>query len=143
MLAVGAADALRTWVRAKPEGATNIALQLGFELWRHDKLPMPPCGGLVARTAGFAPGAAAKGREAALKLAGRILDLYANDDPMAIANRELKSMFMFLQWRIARMCRMRADAADKAGDLPLAMSESEQADRLDGKNVAYGNIRGG
>ena len=141
MLAVGAADALRTWVRAKPECATNIALQLGFELWRHDKLPMPPCGGLVARTAGFAPGEAEKGRTAALALSDRILELYEHSDPMGIANRELKSMFMFLQWRIARMCRMRADAADKAGNMPLALEESECADKLDGKNVAYGNIR--
>lgn len=141
MLAVGAADTLRTWVRSKPECATNIALQLGFELWRHDRLPMPECGGIVARTAGFAPGEAAKGRGKALELAARILELYERKDPMAIANRDLKSMFMFLQWRIARMCRMRADAADKAGDMPLAMAESEQADALDRVNVAYGRIR--
>ena len=141
MLTIGAADALRTWVRAKPECATNIALQLGFELWRHDKLPIPPCGGLVARTAGFAPEETAKGRAAVLALADRIMDLYEHSDPMAIANRELKSMFMFLQWRIARMCRMRADAADKAGNLTLAMAESELADRLDSKNTAYNNIR--
>ena len=141
MLAVGAADALRIWVRAKPECATNIALQLGFELWRHDKLPMPPCGGLVARTAGFAEDVAAKGRTAALSLADRILTVYETGNPMGIANHRLKSMFMFLQWRIARMARMRADAADKAGDLPLAMSESELADKLDSKNEAYGRIR--
>ena len=79
----------------------------------------------MARTAGFAPGEAAKGREAVLALADRIMDLYEHSDPMAIASRELKSMFMFLQWRVARMCRMRADAADKAGDLTLAMAESE------------------
>jgi len=141
MLNVGAADALRTWVRAKPECATNIALQLGFELWRHDKLPMPPCGGFVAKTAGFEPGAAEKGRAAALSLADRIMGLYEKSDPMEIANRKLKSMFMFLQWRIARMCRLRADAADKAGNLSLAMEESERADKLDSKNVAYSNIR--
>ena len=141
MLAVGTADTLRTWVRSKPQCATNIAVQLGFELWRHDKLPMPQCGGLVARTAGFAPGDAERGRAAALDLAGRIMALYESKDPMGIANRSLKSMFMFLQWRIARMCRMRADAADRAGDMPLAMAESEQADALDRKNVAYGKIR--
>ena len=141
MLAVGAANALRTWVRSKPECATNIALQLGFELWRHDKLPIPQCGGMVARTAGFAPGEAEKGRKAALALAERILALYGGKDPMEIVNHNLKSMFMFLQWRIARMCRMRADAADRAGDMPLAMEESELADALDSKNVAYGRIR--
>ena len=141
MLAVSAANALRTWVRSKPECATNIAIQLGFELWRHDKLPMPACGGLVARTAGFAPGEAEKGRAAALALADRILTLYRENDPMEVVNHELKSMFVFLQWRIARMCRMRADAADKAGDMSRAMEESERADALDAKNVAYGRIR--
>ena len=141
MLAVSAANALRTWVRSKPECATNIALQLGFELWRHDRLPMPPCGGMVARTAGFPPGEQEKGREAAVSLAERMLALYGADDPMAIANRELKSLFVFLQWRVARMCRMRADAADKAADMKRAMEEGELADALDAKNVAYGRIR--
>ena len=141
MLAIGASDALRTWVRAKPECATNIALQLGFELWRHDKLPMPACGGLVARTAGFAPGEAARGRDEALALADRILSLYANGDPMGTANQALKAMFTFVQWRIARMCRMRADAADKAGDTTLALQESKQADDLDDKNESYSRIR--
>jgi tetratricopeptide (TPR) repeat protein len=141
MLETGAADALRTWVRSKPECATNIALQLGFELWRHDKLPIPQCGGFVARTAGFPPGVAEAGRKAALDLADRILKLYENADPMGVRNRGLVSMFMFLQWRIARMCRMRADAADKAGNTALAMEESEVADSLDAKNAAYSRIR--
>ena len=141
MLAVSAANALRTWVRSKPECATNIALQLGFELWRHDKLPMPQCGGFVARTAGFAPGEQEKGRKAAVSLAERILALYGEGDPMAIMNNGLKSLFVFLQWRIARMCRMRADAADKAADMKRAMEESELADALDAKNVAYSRIR--
>ena len=140
-LAVGAADALRTWVRAKSACATNIALQLGFELWRHDKLPMPPCGGLVARTAGFAPGAADDARQKAIALADRILSLYGRCDPMAIANRELKSMFVFLQWRLARMCGLRADEADRAHDMSRAMEESERADRLDAKNASYRRIR--
>lgn len=141
MLSVGAVETLRTWLRAKPECATNIALQLGFDLWRHDKLPVPPCAGFVARTAGFPPGVAEKGRANALALADRIMALYEKSDPMAVVNRDLRSKFMFTQWRIARMCRIRADAADKAGDMPLAMRESELADSLDAKNVAFGKIR--
>ncbi|MBQ6903283.1 MAG: hypothetical protein IJQ26_02075, partial [Lachnospiraceae bacterium] len=76
-----------------------------------------------------------------LDLADRILKLYENADPMGVCNRDIVSMFMFLQWRIARMCRMRADAADKAGDTALAMEESEVADSLDAKNAAYSRIR--
>ena len=141
MLATGAADALRTWVRSKPECATNLALQLGFELWRHDKLPIPQCGGLVARTDGFAPAAAESGRAAALALAGRILSLYEKGAPMDVGNFQLKSMFMFLQWRLARMCRMRADAADRAGYMSVALEEGDMADHLDEKNEAYSRIR--
>ena len=60
---------------------------------------------------------------------------------MGIANHGLKSMLMFVQWRIARMCRIRADAADKVGDTTLAMQESELADNLDSRNEAYSRIR--
>ena len=140
-LAIGAADALRTWVRDRPDCATNIAVQLGFELWRHDKLPMPACGGTVARTAGFPPGEAEKGTAAAHRIAERILDLYKNDEPTAVADSKLQTSLMFVQWRLARMCRMRADAADLAADMTTALAETDLADRLDKHNAAYMRIR--
>ena len=151
-LAIGAADAMRTWVRDRPDCATNIAVQLGFELWRHDKLPMPECGGTVARTAGFESGGAEKGAEAARRLAKRILDLYEGAEPMAVADSRLQTSLMFVQWRIARMCRMRADAADRAGQtcedaarraayMEIARAEDDLADRLDRRNAAYARIR--
>ena len=141
MLATGAADALRTWVRDKPSCATNIALQLGFELWKHDKKPMPPFGGVVARTAGFGEEGAAAGIKAAHELSDRILALYEDDDPADVPNNWLKTAFMFVQWRLARMCRMRSDAADRVGDMTTALAETERADRLDKYNVAYDRLR--
>ena len=142
VLSTGAADALRTWVRHRPDCATNIAVQLGFELWKHDKLPMPPLGGVVARTAGFAEGAAERWTEAAHVLADRILALYDDaDGAIDVPDDWLQSAFTFVQWRIARMCGMRADEADRAGDLKRALRENDIAKWLDDRNAAYQRIR--
>lgn len=142
VLATGAADALRTWVRHRPDCATNIAVQIGFELWKHDKLPIPPLGGVVARTAGFADGDAAKWTERAHRLAERILALYKDaGGAIDVPNNWLQSALTFVQWRIARMCGMRADRSDRAGDLQGALGEGGLAKRLDDLNVAYQRIR--
>ena len=142
VLATGAADALRTWVRHRPDCATNIAVQIGFELWKHDKLPIPPLGGVVARTAGFAEGEAAKGTAAAHRLAERILALYKDaGGAIDVPNNWLQSALTFVQWRIARMCGMRADREDRAGNLEGALAENDLAKRLDDLNVAYRRIR--
>ena len=142
LLATGAPDALRTWVRHKPERMADVAIQLGFELWRHDKLPMPVCGGFVAYPGGGPAGNwTMEGVAGAHSLANRLLALYEDADPMGVADRSLKSAFIFVQWRLARMCRMRADALDKAGKTSEAIAETELADRLDAKNEAYSQLR--
>ena len=142
VLATGAADALRTWVRHRPDCATNIAVQIGFELWKHDKLPIPPLGGVVARTAGFAEGEAEKWMAAAHRLAERILALYKDaGGTIDVPNNWLQSALTFVQWRIARMCGMRADREDRAGNLEGALAESDLAKRLDDLNAAYRRIR--
>ena len=142
LLATGASDALRTWVRYRPERMADVAIQLGFELWRHDKLPMPACGGFIARPdGGLSSESAAAGVTAAHALAKRMLALYEEAAPMEVPDRVLKSLFQFAQWRLARMCRMRADALDKAKKTDEAMAETELADRLDTKNEAYAQLR--
>ena len=142
LLASGAADAMRTWVRARPERMKDVAIQLGFELWRHDKLPMPRCGGFVAYPEGGPAGDwARKGAAAARSIANRMLELYEKEAPMGITDRPLKSAFIFAQWRIARMCRMRADELDKGGQTDQALAESELADKLDAKNESFTRLR--
>ena len=142
LLATGASDALRTWVRHRPERMADVAIQLGFELWRHDNLPMPRCGGFVARPDGGPAGRwAVVGAVVARRIANRMLALYDKGDPMSVTDRPLKSAFVFAQWRLARMARMRADPLDKTGQTDLAMAESEMADKLDRKNEAFANLR--
>ena len=141
-LASGSADAMRTWVRDRPARVRDFAIQLGFELWRHDKLPMPICGGFVAYPGqNLALDVAARNVEAATNLAHRVLALYKESKPMASDDVGLKQRFMFMQWRLARMCRMRADIADKAGRKDEAMAETELANSLDAKNEAYKRLR--
>ena len=135
-------DALRTWVRHKPEGMKATAIQLGFELWRHDKLPMPVCGGFVAfPSADIAKDVVARGVIAATNLAHRIVALYDDGEPMSTDDVGLKQRFLFMQWRLARMCRMRADAADVAGRKAEAMAETTLANSLDDRNEAYNRLR--
>ena len=141
LLESGAADALRTWVRSRPDKAESYAVQIGFELWRRDGKPMPECAGLVARPAGFAPGAAERGAAAGRELAKRALALYEEGNPDGIADRALRDAFLFAQWRLAILARHRANAYDGQGNTALAMEETRLADALDKKNGALDRIR--
>ena len=141
LLESGAADALRTWVRSRPDKAGTYAVQIGFELWRRDGKPMPECAGLVARPAGFAPGGAERGAAAARDLAKRALALYDEGKPDEIGDRSLRDAFLFAQWRLAVLARHRANAYDGQGKMELAMEETRLADALDKKNGALDRIR--
>ena len=141
LLKSGAPDALRTWVRTRPDMAKTYAVQIGFELWQRDGRPVPDCSGLVARPEGFSPEEAARGAEAGRALARRVLAVYDMGDPEKTVDRTLRNAFLFTQWRLAILARHRANAYDARGDRDLAMEETFLADELDGKNAALDNIR--
>lgn len=141
LLESGAADALRTWVRSRPDKASDYAVQIGFEVWRRDGRPMPKCSGMVARPAGLDPEASARGAAAGRKLAERVLAVYDKGNPDAIADRVLRDAFLFAQWRLAVIARHRANAYDGRGLSDLAMEETRLADALDRKNGAIARIR--
>ena len=141
LLESGAADALRLWVRTRPDKLKTFAVQIGFELWRRDGRPMPECSGLVARPEGLSPEEAARGAAAGRALAGWVLALYAHGKPDAVVDRSLKDAFLFVQWRLAVLARHRANAYDERGEKALAMEETRLADELDKKNGALARIR--
>ena len=141
LLKSGAADALRMWVRTRPDKAKTYAVQIGFELWQRDGRPMPDCSGLVARPEGLSPEEAAQGAEAGRALARRVLELYEWGDPDKSVDRSLRNAFLFVQWRLAVLARHRANAYDEGGASDLAMEETLLADELDRKNGALDNIR--
>ena len=141
LLKSGAADALRTWVRSRPDKTGTYAVQIGFELWRRDEKPMPECSGLVARPDGFPPGEAERGATAGRALSERILALYGDGDPGETPDRALRDAFLFVQWRLSVLARHRANAYDGRGATALAMEETRIADALDKKNGALDRIR--
>ncbi len=140
-----ASDALRLWALYKPERMKDVAIQLGFELWTKnpglkDK-PMPVCSGVLARTHGISDEDRQRGVMVAHQLADRILKLYDGDLVASVQDKELKKKFLFVQWRLARMCQMRANASDKAGRTDEAMADTELADKLDAKNEVFQRLR--
>lgn len=114
---------------------------MGLELWRHNNLPLPETGGLVSRTAGFPPGQAEIQAAKARRLAERFLALHEKGDPLRAGHPELNSLFLFSQWRLSRMCRIRANEADRKNDAARSETEHALADKLDRYNPEWQKVQ--
>ena len=79
--------------------------------------------------------------EAAHGLVKRILEIYAGDEKLESVSPGLRDLFSRMQWRVARMCRLRADNLDRGGDKERALAESKLADDLDERNESFTRIR--
>lgn len=141
MMSCGTADTLRQWVKSGDCRATNIAVQVGFELWRNLGLPVPPVGGLTARTCAFPGGDAGRWADKARILSERSIGFCESNDLQKCGYPELRKMFHFGQWRLSRMCRMRAEEADAKNDAPKVEQEHSLADRIDAVNPKWKEVR--
>lgn len=133
VLSMGAPAALRSWQRDKPARMAKCAFQLGFELWQRDGGEPPAPSGALART-GMDEKTRAEGVAAARDLAGRIGTYHSGGAPDITAGALAVEKFNLVEWRIARLARIRAGRADRAGDLAAAKAEHDMADRLDDSN---------
>lgn len=131
MMAVKGPLSLRMVVREKGD---DVALQLGFELWKHQGWELPFCSGVLARTGKMPEEDRQRGIEAARRLGERILELQREDLVDAMPNKELKEKVLHIQWRIARIARIRAEREDREGQTELALKDVLFADRLDEYN---------
>ncbi len=139
-LSMGAPMTLRSWMRDKPKRMENAAIQLGFELWKRDGKELPVCSGVLARPIGMSAEDCAAGVARTGKLAERILDIYASGGLEKAAGRKFRELFLFVQWRISRLARMRAERADRAGDTQAAMTDVRLSDKLDQSNASLKRI---
>ena len=139
-LSIGAPMALRTWMHDHPDRLSEVAVQLGFELWKRDGKELPPCSGVLSRPAGMSEEDRQRGVEAAAELADRILDIYVEGGPSKSAGVRANELFLFVQWRISRLARMRAEREDRAGNTNLAMKDVSLSDRLDHNNASLNRI---
>ena len=139
-LAIGAPMALRAMMRDHADRLGEIAIQLGFEMWKRDGKEIPLCSGVVSRPGGMPEDERIRGVEAANALADRILDIYYNGGPSKSAGKLANELFLFVQWRIARIARMRAERADREGKTQLALKDVSLSDQLDHNNASLSRI---
>lgn len=112
-----------------------VALQLGFEIWKRAGKELPLCSGVLARTGKMPEGARQRGTEAARCLGERILELYREKLIDTTPDEELKKRIRFVQWRIARIARMRAEREARMGQSEQARKDADLSDRLDENNA--------
>lgn len=133
MLGWGGQVSLREAVLEKGE---DVAFQLGFELWKRAGKELPPCSGVLARSGKMPETDRQSGIGAAYRLGERILKLYERDVVKSVSDKKVKGRFHSVQWRIARMARMRSERETREGLAELAMKDLELAQRLDENNAA-------
>ena len=138
---VGAPNILRTWQRDKKDRLPMCGLQLGLELWKRAGLEVPPCSGAVSRPEGVPPERIEEGVKEGYLLTERVLALYAAGGGLpAIAGPLVNDLFLFMQWRLARLARLRAERYDHEGKTARSLEEIRISDSLDDKNESLKRI---
>ncbi len=140
-LTAGTADALRTWMLNDSSMISNLAIQVGFELWRMNNKNLPKCGGFLAKSGGSDDFDAKDGINAAYSLSDKILSFREECDISDVESLKLRSVLSRIQWRLSWMGRMRAYIANRGKDGALAQSENDLADRLDETNPEYKKVK--
>ncbi len=130
---IGGANILSTWQRDKPARLAESAVQIGFELWRRSGGMYPATSGTLARV-NMDPEVVASGVKVTRLLMDNILKFYDSGEISSFAGRQVHDLFLFMQWRLSRLARIRAEIADHADNAQVAMEESEYANKLDDKN---------
>ena len=137
---VGAPNILRTWQRDKKDRLRFCGLQLGLELWKRTGDEVPPCSGVVSRPDGVPPEKLEEGVKAAYLLTERVLSIYADGGLPAIAGPQVNDLFLFMQWRLARLARHRAERYDHEKKTERSLEENRISSALDDKNASLKRI---
>lgn len=138
---VGGGNVLRTWHRDKPERMRQSAFQVGFDLWRQRSgRAYPPFSGVLARTEWPDEAVREAGLRSGLALFERVLKIYADGGPVKVAGKLANDLFLFVQWRLARLARVRSEVYDHEGDNKRAKFELEMAESLDERNESLKKI---
>ena len=128
-------------LRAAVTNGEDVALQFGFDLWKRAGKELPLCGGVLARTGKMLEEDRQRGIEAARRLGERILELHKEELVDATTDKELKGKILFIQWRVARIARMRAEHEARMGQSEQARKDADLADRLDENNAVLTKLK--
>ena len=141
LLKEGSAAALRSWYQNDDPSITNIALQVGAEIWKHGGKPMPKALGLVMRSAPFSHDKAVKAAQNARSIGEKILKLRQKINDKHISCHKLEELLSFGQWRVSRMCRMRANELEAIGETLIAEQENDLAEKLEESNPQWRKVQ--
>jgi len=141
----GPLPVLRSWAHEKSQRMKDVAVQLGFETWRHDPKTLPPPLGVLARGGEVSKEESERARRAAHGFASRVLAFYydakGNVRKRVTSDAALRFVLEGVQWRLARIAQQRSsrfDAASAPGD---AVAEADLAKKLDDANLSYQSLR--
>lgn len=139
---LGGGNVLRTWQRDKPERISKCSMQLGLDLWRYKSgRDYPPVSGVLAKTAWPSKEILEKGIKKGYELVERILSFYVEDGgPKRISGKNVNALFLSMQWRLARLARIRSELFDRQGEIKRATDELRICDALDDKNESLKRI---
>ena len=133
-LETGAAEALRTWVVAKSERVAEVSVQVAFELFRLNRRLEPMVYGLLVRPIGGDAAVAAESVERCHALADKIVAAHESGVWRHAKDRFLKDRFLFIQFRLAVMSRLRAINLDAQKKVKESIDEISYSDRLNMNN---------
>ena len=137
LLESGATATLRQWIDAPETRQAEFALQIGNEMWkRRYDLSAMRIGGLLARPKGLSFEMAAKGTLEAHKMADQILWLHGMGNIQNVDDWFLRECFLFVQWRVARMSRLRSEVYAKKDKPDQAAIERRYVQMLDAANIS-------
>ncbi len=140
---VDGANVLSSWQKHKRDRLNQCALQVGLEYWRQRAVndTYPSVSGVVAKPEWPDEAAVNQGIYRTLGLAERVLRMYqATGELPKKASQSVRDMFLFMQWRLARMARVRSEIFGFKRRLVEANEESKLAEALDEKNASLKRI---
>ena len=122
---MGAPVLLRVWATGKDNGLDDVALQLGLELWKRERLLNPPeATAFLARTKGLREDDVKNAGEIAKTFATRITELTPVAESADVP-QSVRREFFSISWRLSRMARYRHDVelADKLEMMNTALKK--------------------
>lgn len=130
-------NTLRSWIENNSENLKTLGAQLALDAWRNvPSKDRPIVYGVVARPDrdyDELMRTQTWGRD----FAHRIIDLYADGPVSRTVDARLREALLFVQFRTARFCQWRAEAAGKREWGDVSREEQALADRLDELNPSY------
>jgi tetratricopeptide (TPR) repeat protein len=101
----------------------------------------PKCGGFLGKSGAPEDFDTQEGIKVAYSLADEILSFREECDISDVESLKLRSALSRIQWRLSRMCAIRAYTANRAKDGAAAEKENNLAERLDEANPEYKKVK--